>query len=108
MWFLPYLPFLVVGIAAAAFLIKLVVSLRVVSKRPSWQEPGDEEPGDDELTRIANAFASLSQQPQSALIARYEARLHRMFQHALKNLLLLRTIELPNEIGWPGDGHPRG
>src|SRR6266436_588897 len=55
------------------------------------------EPGDDELIRIANAFASLSQQPQSALISRYEARLHRMFQHALKNLLLLRTIELPNE-----------
>jgi hypothetical protein len=45
MRFLPYLPFLVVGIAVAAFLIKLFVSLRVVGKRPTWQEPGDEGAG---------------------------------------------------------------
>jgi hypothetical protein len=42
MRFLSDLPFLVVGIAVAAFLIKLFVSLRVASKGP---EPGDEEPG---------------------------------------------------------------
>jgi hypothetical protein len=57
------------------------------------------QPGTDELTRIAAAFTSLSQQPQSALISRYEARLHRMFQRALDNLLLLRSIALPNEPG---------
>jgi hypothetical protein len=45
MRFLPYLPFLVVGIAVAAFLIKLFVSLRAVSKRTVWQEPGEGEPG---------------------------------------------------------------
>jgi hypothetical protein len=65
------------------------------------------EPGGDELIRIAAAYTSLSQQPQTALISRYEARLHRMFQHALNNLLLLRAIPIPNEIGWPGVGHPR-
>ena len=57
------------------------------------------EPGGDELIRIAAAYTSLSQQPQSALISRYEARLHRMFQHALNNLLLVRTIARPNEPG---------
>jgi hypothetical protein len=35
------------------------------------------EPGGDELIRIAAAYTLLSQQPQSALISRYEARLHR-------------------------------
>src|SRR5882672_4317 len=59
------------------------------------------QPGGDELIRIAAAYTSLSQQPQSALISRYEARLHRMFQHALKNLLLVRTIARPNEPDEP-------
>jgi hypothetical protein len=44
MGFLSDLPLLVVGIAVAAFLIKLFVSLRVVGKAPVWQEFGDEEP----------------------------------------------------------------
>jgi hypothetical protein len=57
------------------------------------------EPGADEVTRIASAFNSLSQQPQSDLISRYETRLHRMFQRALGNLILLRSIALPNEPG---------
>jgi hypothetical protein len=45
MRFLSDLPLLVVGIAVAAFLIKLFVSLRAASRGPVWQEPGDEEPG---------------------------------------------------------------
>jgi hypothetical protein len=45
MRFLSDLPFLVAGIAVAAFLIKLFVSLRVVNKGPVWQEFGDEGPG---------------------------------------------------------------
>jgi hypothetical protein len=45
MRFLPYLPFLVVGIAVAAFLVKLFASLRVASKKTAWQEPGEEELG---------------------------------------------------------------
>jgi hypothetical protein len=57
------------------------------------------EPGDDELIRLAAAYTSLSQQPQSDLISRYETRLQRMFQRSLNNLLLLRSIELPNEPG---------
>ena len=55
------------------------------------------QPAGDELIRIAAAYTSLSQQPQSALISRYEARLHRMFRNALNNLLLVRTIARPNE-----------
>jgi hypothetical protein len=55
MRFLAYLPLLVVGIAVAAFLVKLFVSLRVVS-RPVWQEPGDEEP---EATNMDSAAAGI-------------------------------------------------
>jgi hypothetical protein len=45
MSFLLDLPFVVVGVAVAVFLIKLFVSLRVASKAPVWQELGDKEPG---------------------------------------------------------------
>jgi hypothetical protein len=62
----------------------------------------------DELGHIATAFSQLAVSPSLALIHRYETRLHVMYQRALHNLLLLRTAEVPNEIGWPGDGHPRG
>lgn len=53
MQFLSDLPFLVVGIAVAVFLIKLLVSLRVASKGPVWQEPGDEEPRATNTDRAA-------------------------------------------------------
>jgi hypothetical protein len=46
MRFLSDLPFIVVGIVIAVFLIKLVVSLRVAGKAPVWQELGDREPRD--------------------------------------------------------------
>jgi hypothetical protein len=58
MRFLAYLPLLVVGIAVAAFLVKLFVSLRVVS-RPVWQEPGDEEP---QATNMDSAAGIRSEQ----------------------------------------------
>jgi hypothetical protein len=45
MWFTSYLPFLIVGIAVVAFLIKLFVSLSVVSKAPDWQTLADPAPG---------------------------------------------------------------
>ena len=38
MWFLSDLLFVVVGIAGAAFLIKLFVSLRMAGKVPDWRE----------------------------------------------------------------------
>ena len=38
MWILSHLPLLVVGIAVAAFLIKLFVSLRVAGKVSDWRE----------------------------------------------------------------------
>jgi hypothetical protein len=62
----------------------------------------------DGLARITTAFSQLANSPSLALIHRCEARLHLMYQRALHNLLLLQTPEAPNEIGWPGDGHPRG
>jgi hypothetical protein len=52
---------------------------------------------ESEVARIAAAFASLASTPSLGLLHRYEARLHRMYQRALHNLLLLRALELPNE-----------
>lgn len=46
--------------------------------------------------RLATAFASLAAEPQLPLLHRYEARLHGMFQRALRNLIALRNLELPN------------
>jgi hypothetical protein len=43
-----------------------------------------------ELVRLASGFTMLAAQPQLELIHRYETRLHRTFQRALNNLLLLR------------------
>jgi hypothetical protein len=62
---------------------------------------------DDELTRITDGFTSIAAQPPLELMHRYETRLHRIFQRALANLILMRSlqelnplaenIELPNE-----------
>ena len=50
-----------------------------------------------DLDRTADAFSALAEIPATALLHRYEARLHLMYQRAMHNLLLLRVIELPNE-----------
>jgi hypothetical protein len=41
--------------------------------------------------QIASAFAELAAQPQLGLLHRYESRLHRVFQRAFHNLVLLRA-----------------
>jgi hypothetical protein len=53
MRFLSDLPLLVVGIAVAAFLIKLFVSLWVANKAPVLHELGDQEPGAVNTDRAA-------------------------------------------------------
>ena len=57
-----------------------------------------------DLDRTADAFSALADTPATALLHRYEARLHLMYQRAMHNLLLLRVIELPNEPS-PVSGH---
>jgi hypothetical protein len=47
----------------------------------------------DGLTRLANAFVAASAQPSLQLIQRYETRLHRIFQRALSNLVLMRSLD---------------
>ncbi len=63
----------------------------------------------DELTRIADGFTSIAAQPPLELIHRYETRLHRIFQRALANLILMRSLpELnpPENIELPNDPSP--
>ncbi len=50
----------------------------------------------DRLDRMAAAFTDLAAKPSLELMHRYETRLHVIYQRALNNLLLLRTV-LPNE-----------
>jgi hypothetical protein len=66
------------------------------------------------LDRMADAFSGLADGPAIALIHRYEARLHLMYQRSLHNLLILRIASaqaaglpnyaLPNEPS-PISGH---
>jgi hypothetical protein len=59
---------------------------------------------DDERARIAAAFSTLAESPQLALLNRYEARLHRMYQRAFHNVFTLREMKLPNEPRSPDPG----
>jgi len=53
----------------------------------------------DQLIRISESFGALADTNKFSVLNRYEARLHRIYQRALRNLLLLRTqtVKLPNE-----------
>src|SRR5574340_30470 len=62
------------------------------------------QPLGDEIGRIAAAFGDPEAGPRLALIQRYEARLHRMYQRALRNIQLLRNLKVPNEPN-PISGH---
>jgi hypothetical protein len=62
----------------------------------------------DQLTRLTDGFTSIAAQQPLELMHRYETRLHRIFQRALANLILVRSlpelnppenIKLPNESG---------
>lgn len=48
---------------------------------------------DDPLDRLAAAFSGLAGSQPLELMHRYETRLHRCYQRALYNLLLLRAVE---------------
>jgi hypothetical protein len=54
------------------------------------------QPEGDTLDRMAAAIADPAAAPTLALVHRYEARLHLMYQRALHNLFLLRAA-VPNE-----------
>ncbi len=50
-------------------------------------------PSHDELTRLTDGFTSIAAQPPLELMHRYETRLHRIFQRALANLILMRSLQ---------------
>ena len=53
--------------------------------------------GLDDLARMASGVGSLAPQPALSLVHRYENRLHRIFQRAFRDLLLLQNRNMPNE-----------
>jgi hypothetical protein len=69
------------------------------------QDHVDDQLEGDGIGRITRAFHMQADSPTLAVIHRYETRLHGMYQRALKNLLLLRTLELPKEPN-PISEHP--
>jgi hypothetical protein len=50
-------------------------------------------PDQDELARLTGAFTAVAAQPPLELLHRYETRLHRIFQRALANLILMRSLQ---------------
>jgi hypothetical protein len=60
------------------------------------QQP-DGEVSDRMTDRMVVAFDTFAASPSLALIHRYETRLHLAYQHALRTLILLRTIEPPSD-----------
>lgn len=50
-----------------------------------------------ELDRLATAFEYTAASPAAAVMHRYQARLHLMYQRAIRNFILLRTVDLPND-----------
>jgi hypothetical protein len=66
------------------------------------------EPGDG-TGLLAAAFKDPADSHGLALLYRYETRLHGVYQHAMKNLLLLHIPNVPNETAYDRrTGHPRG
>jgi hypothetical protein len=58
----------------------------------------------DRLDRMAAVHADPTAQQSLDRLLRYESRLHLMYQRAFHNLLLVRTLQLPNEPS-PKNGH---
>jgi hypothetical protein len=55
----------------------------------------DAHPGSDARSSITASFRQLASSPELALLHRYETGLHLMYQRALHNILLLRTVGPP-------------
>ena len=61
-------------------------------------QAADQSPAQDAAHGLTAAYSALAGGPTLPLVHRYEARVNKMYQRALTNLLLLREIqELPNE-----------
>lgn len=62
----------------------LAIETRMFNSGVSEQDPGDE------LDRLERGFAALSESSKFNVLNRYEARLQRTYQRALRNLAALR------------------
>lgn len=67
------------------------IEAELLNKGLSNQPPGDS------VTQLADAFTDATLMPQLALLQRYEARLHRMYQRALNTLIRMREIQQTRE-----------
>src|ERR1700683_1988303 len=63
------------------------------------------QPDENNADRTAAGFDPLAASPSLPLLHRYEPRLHLMYQRALRTLIMLRTVKLPNEPS-PISEHP--
>ncbi len=57
------------------------------------------------MDRMVVAFDTLAASPSLSLLHRYETRLHLMYQRALRTLIVLRTVDRPND-DMPNDPSP--
>src|ERR1700689_4066232 len=63
------------------------------------------QPDGSNADRMAAPFDTLAAAPSLPLLHRSEARLHLMYQRALRTLIMLRTVKFPNEPS-PISEHP--
>ena len=64
-------------------------------------DSANDQPSGDQVGRIAAAFGALADGPRLALLLRYQATLHRMYQRATRTLLLLRSDCETNPVPFP-------
>ena len=65
---------------------------------------GEQPPEGAGAAQLARAFRALAAEPGLGLLHRYEARLHRMYQRALRNLAALQSEAADQGVEEPGTG----
>jgi hypothetical protein len=79
---------------------------RAIKARSMDNAISTQPPDPDELARLADAFATVAAKPNLELMHRYETHLHRIFQRALANLILMRSLQELNPPAGAGVAEP--
>ena len=96
------------GMTAAAWRLRRAWAMETRMLDNQVADPPDSsaaaDSADSRLDRMAGVHSDPEAQHSIDLLTRYETRLHLMDQRALRNLLLVRALDMPNEPN-PISGH---
>lgn len=96
---------MVEDLAAAYWRMRRAWAMETAMVGEALEAEGDERRG---VERLARAFKALACEPGLPLLHRYEARLHRMYQRALHNLLVLQAVAGEREAAKAEGDPPEG